>query len=112
MNKCVFNTIFTFNTLFMALKFIYIYIYICRQIDGYSPDLPENSRICTIDVVALYPNISIPNEKGPRFLRNILEKRSSENISTDTLIELAELALKNTYKKALGCGGGILMTFL
>ena len=30
MNKCVFNAIFASNTLFMALKFIYIYIYIYK----------------------------------------------------------------------------------
>ena len=59
------------------------------------PDLPEESIICTIDVVVLYP--SIPNEEGLRFLRNVLEKRSNKNVSTDTLTELAELVLQNNY---------------
>ena len=53
------------------------------------PDLPEDSIICTIDVVGLYP--SIPNEEGLSFLRNTLDKRSNKNVTTDTLIELAEL---------------------
>ena len=52
------------------------------------PDLPEESVICTIDVVGLYP--SIPNEESLRFLRNVLEKRSNKNVTADTLIELAE----------------------
>ena len=55
------------------------------------PDVPEESIICIIDVVGLYP--SIANEEGLRFLRNVLEKRSNKNVSTDTLIELAELVL-------------------
>ena len=59
------------------------------------PDLPQDSIICTIDVVGLY--LSIPKEEGLRFLRNILEKRSNKNVSTDTLIELAELVLQNNY---------------
>ena len=59
------------------------------------PDLPEESIICTIDVVGLYH--SIPNKEGLRVLRNVLEKRSSKNVSTDTLIELAELVLQNNY---------------
>ena len=59
------------------------------------PDLPQDSIICTIDVVGLYHNI--PNEEGLRFLRNVLEKRSNKNVSTDTFIELAELVLQNNY---------------
>ena len=37
-----------------------------------TPDLPEDSIICTINVVGIYP--SIPNEEGLRLLRNVLEK--------------------------------------
>ena len=60
-------------------------------------DLTQDSIICTIDVVDLYP--SIPNE-GLRFLRNVLEKRSNKNVCTYTLIELAELVLLNSYKNS------------
>ena len=59
------------------------------------PDLPEESITCTIDVVGLYP--SIRNEEGQRFLRNVLEKRPIKNVTTDTLIELAELVIQNNY---------------
>ena len=37
------------------------------------PYLPEESIICTTDVVGLY--LSIPNEEGLRFLRNVVEKK-------------------------------------
>ena len=40
------------------------------------PDLPDESIICTIDVVGLYP--SIPNEEGLRIVRNVLEKISNK----------------------------------
>ena len=59
------------------------------------PDWPEESIICSIDVVGLYP--SIPNEEGLRFIRNVLAKRSNKNVSTNTLIEPAELVLQNNY---------------
>ena len=36
---------------------------------------------------------SIPNEDGLRLL-NVLEKRSIKNVSTDTLIEIAELVIQ------------------
>ena len=54
-----------------------------------------HSLICTIDVVALHH--SIPNEEGLKFLINVLEKISNKNVTTDTLIELAELVLQNNY---------------
>ena len=50
------------------------------------PDLHQDSIICIIDVVGLYP--SIPNEEGLRFLRNVLGKGSNKNVSTDTVIVL------------------------
>ena len=61
----------------------------------YLPGLPEDSIIRTIDIVGLYP--SIPNEEGLGFLRNVLEKRSNKNVSTDALNELGELVLQNNY---------------
>ena len=59
------------------------------------PDLPDESIICTIDVVGLYP--SIPNEEGLRILRIVLEKRSNKNVSIDILIDLAELVVQSNY---------------
>ena len=59
------------------------------------PELPEDSIICTTDVVGLYS--IIPNEEGMRFLKNVLEKKTNKNVFTDILIELAELVLQNNY---------------
>ena len=59
------------------------------------PDLPEDSIVFTIDVVGSYP--SIPNEEGLRLLRNVLEKRSNKNVSTNILIEFGRLVLQNNY---------------
>ena len=44
-----------------------------------------------------YTPLSIPNEEGLRFLRNLLQKRSNKNVTTGTLIELAELVLQDNY---------------
>ena len=56
-------------------------------------DLPSDFLLCTVDVVGLYPNI--PHEDGLCALRNVLEKRKHIEVSTDTLVELAECVLKN-----------------
>ena len=59
------------------------------------PDLPKDSIFCTIDVVGLYPNI--PHDDGLQALRKSLESRQNPEVPTDTLMELAELVLKNNY---------------
>ena len=56
-------------------------------------NLPGNSLLCTMDVVGLYPNI--PHDKGLSALRKRLNERDKKDVSTDTLVELAELVLKN-----------------
>ena len=55
--------------------------------------LPQGAILCTIDVVGLYPNI--PHSEGLNSLRRSLELRDNEQISNDTLTELAEIVLKN-----------------
>ena len=55
-------------------------------------NLPDNS-LCTMDVVGLYPNI--PHDEGFSALRKRLDERNKKDVSTDTLVELAELVLKN-----------------
>ena len=55
--------------------------------------LPQGAVLCTRDVVGLYPNIL--HSEGPTFLRRFLELRDNKQISSDTLIELAEIVLKN-----------------
>ena len=59
------------------------------------PPLPEGAILCTIDVIGLYPNI--PHEYGLAALRKALDTREDQSVSTDSLIELAELSLKNNY---------------
>ena len=56
-------------------------------------NLPDNSMLCTMDVVGLYPNI--PHEEGLSALRKRLNERDKKDVSTDTLAELVELVLKN-----------------
>ena len=60
-----------------------------RELD----QLPEGTILCTIDVVGLYPNV--PHDEGLSFLKDFLDSRVDKQVTTDTLIELAELVLKN-----------------
>ena len=55
--------------------------------------LPQRAILYTIDVDGLYPNI--PHSEGLNSLRRFLELRDNKQISSDTLIELAEIVLKN-----------------
>ena len=74
--------------------------------------LPEGAILCTIDVVGLYPNI--PHDEGLAFLKDFLDSRVDKQVTTDTLIELTELVLKNnifefsdkTYKQIRGTAIG------
>ena len=74
--------------------------------------LPEGAILCTIDVVGLYPNI--PHDEGLAFLKDFLDSRVDKQVTTDTLIELTELVLKNnifefsdkTYKQLRGTAIG------
>ena len=56
-------------------------------------NLPGKSLLCTMDLVGLYPNI--PHDEGLSALRKRLNERDKKDLSTDTLVELAELVLKN-----------------
>ena len=55
--------------------------------------LPQGAILCTVDAVGLYPNI--PHSEGLTSLRRVLELRDNKQISSDTLVELAEIVLKN-----------------
>ena len=55
--------------------------------------IAEGTILCTIDVVGLYPNI--PLDERLVFLKGFLDSRADKQVTTDTLIELAELVLKN-----------------
>ena len=74
--------------------------------------LPQGSILCIIDIVGFYPNI--PHSKGLNSLRRFLELRDNKQISSDTLIELAEIILKSnlfefdqkTFKQVRGTAIG------
>ena len=54
-----------------------------------SPNLPNDIISCTVDVVGLYPNIQ-------------RDLRQEKDVTTSTLVELAEVVLKNnvfTFKE-------------
>ena len=57
-------------------------------------NLPGNSFLCTMDVVGLYPNI--PHDEGLPALRERFNDRDQKDVPTDTLVELAELVLRNS----------------
>ena len=63
-----------------------------RKLDAL-PSLPEDTILCTIDVVGLYPNI--PHEDGLVAMRKALDEREDKTVSKDSLIELTECVLKN-----------------
>ena len=49
--------------------------------------------LSTVDVVGLFPNI--PHEEGLSALRKRLDESDKKEVSADTLVQLAELVLKN-----------------
>ena len=57
------------------------------------PKLLDGIILCTMDVVGLYPNL--PNGEGLSVLRKRLETRKEKRISTNTIVDLAEVVLKN-----------------
>ena len=50
-------------------------------------------ELCTIDIVDLYPNI--PHEEGMATITRLWDKKTENNVRTETLVELAEIVLKN-----------------
>ena len=57
--------------------------------------LPRKKILCIIDLVGLYPNI--PHEEGLASIRKYLENRENKEVTTDILVELADIVLKNNY---------------
>ena len=56
--------------------------------------LTEGAILCTVDFVGLYPNM--PHEEGLTSLRKFLDANFSFiRTETETLLELAEIVLKN-----------------
>ena len=50
-------------------------------------------ELCTIDIVDLYPNI--PHEEGMASFTRLRDNKTENNVTTETLVELAEIVLKN-----------------
>ena len=61
--------------------------------------LPKNAILCTLDVVGLYPNM--PQEEGLVSIRKHIDNRENKKVTTDTLVELADMILKNNYSQFL-----------
>ena len=64
------------------------------------PNLPDDIILCTVNVVGLYTNI--PHDEGLSALRKRLDLRQEKDVTTSTLVELAEVVLKNnifTFKE-------------
>ena len=57
--------------------------------------LPKIAIFCTIDVVDLSPNI--PHKEGLASIRKHLDSRENKEVTTDTLVQLADIVLKNNY---------------
>ena len=56
-------------------------------------NLPNDIVLCSVDVAGLYLNI--PHDESPSALQKRLELRREKKVSTSTLVELAEVVLKN-----------------
>ena len=57
------------------------------------PNLPDDIILYIVDVVGLYPNI--PHGEVLSALRERLDLRQEKDVTTSTLVELAEVVLKN-----------------
>ena len=58
---------------------------------------PDNIISCTVDAAGLYPNI--PHVEGLSPLKKPLDNRMEKLTSSDTLFDLSEVKLKNSFLK-------------
>ena len=61
---------------------------------SYIKDSEDFINKVTADVVGLYP--SIPHKAGLKAIKNALEKRKQKHISTEKVMNMGELVLKNS----------------
>ena len=66
-----------------------------KKLKELGSSLPKNAILCTADVAGLYPNI--PHEEGFASTRKHLNNRENKEVTTDILVELADIVLKNNY---------------
>ena len=57
--------------------------------------LRQGTILCNIDIFGLYPNI--PHSEGLSSLQRFFNLRDNKQISSDTVIELAEIVLKKHF---------------
>ena len=57
-------------------------------------NLLDDIKLCTVNVVGLYPNI--PHDKGLSALRKRLNLKQGKDVTTSTLVQLDEVVLKNS----------------
>ena len=55
----------------------------------------SNAILVKSEVVGLYP--SIPHDSGIKVLKNILDKRKNQNVSTADLTKMTEFILRNKF---------------
>ena len=55
-------------------------------------NLLDDIKLCTVNVVGLYPNI--PHDKGLSALRKRLNLKQGKDVTTSTLVELDEVVLR------------------
>ena len=67
-----------------------------RKLDSLK-NLPENFLLRTVDVVGLYPNI--PHSDGLAAIKKALDAREEKSVSTESILKLAEVVLKNNVFK-------------
>ena len=94
----------------ISKTFLHFYIIICNfqpnKVESYIKDanhflkklkdlgsLLKNATLRTIDVVAIYPNI--PHEEGLASIRKHLDNRENKEVRTNTIVEPANIVLKN-----------------
>ena len=58
-------------------------------------NIPDNAILVNADVAGLYP--SIPHETRLKALKEVLDKREENKISTEDLVKMAEFVFKNNY---------------
>ena len=61
--------------------------------------LSQGAILCTIDIFGLYPNI--PHNEDLTALWRFLELKDNKQVSSNTLMELAEIVLKTTFLNSM-----------
>ena len=88
-NKGIFGTLVHLKILKFYVKDINDFLKKPRCL----PNLPDDIILCTVDFVGLYPNI--PHDEGLSALRKRLDLRQEKDVTTSTVVKIAEVVLKH-----------------